>query len=146
MGGAPVGLGPGLLSREQRSRIGQALVRDQALESHKPMIIVTRTVVRFPATRGDLELVGEGSRPFLPCEIPLLGELHRERKRLGLPRLGKHRPALVSRQPRQRMDARSFQYRIRPIQGSRPTYRDTRHRAMRLSRPPSRAWRTRALT
>src|SRR6516165_8322387 len=26
-----------------------------------------------------VELVGEGSRPFLPCEMPLLGELHRRR-------------------------------------------------------------------
>jgi hypothetical protein len=31
----------------------------------------------------------------------LLGELHAKRERLGLPRLGKHRLALVSRQPRQ---------------------------------------------
>src|ERR1700738_1421695 len=106
------------------------------------MIIVTRTVVGFPATRGDLELVGEGSRPFLPCEIPLLGELHRERKRLGLPRLGKHRLALVSRQPRQRLEALGFQYRIRRTQGSRPTCRDTRHRATRLAPPTARARRT----
>ena len=59
------------------------------------MIIVVRTVVWFPATRGGVELVGERCGPFLPCEKPLLGELHCERERLGLPRLGKHRLALV---------------------------------------------------
>src|SRR5258708_5913302 len=119
MGGASVGLGPGLLSREQRSRIGQALVRDQVLESHKPMIIVTRTVVGFPASRGGFELVGEGSRPFLPCEIPLLGEFHRERERLGLPRLGKHRFALVSRQPPQRLATLRLPYGNRPTRHTR---------------------------
>src|SRR5258708_21945814 len=137
MGGAPVGLGPGLLSREQRSRIGHALVRARAPERRKPMIILTRTVVGFPASRGGFELVGEGSRPFLPCEIPLLGELHRERKRLGLPRLGKHRFALVSRQPRQRLEMLGFQYGIRRTQGSRPTCRDTRHPAPILAPPPT---------
>jgi hypothetical protein len=60
------------------------------------MVIVMRTVVGFPATRGGLELVGEGRRPFLPCEMPLLGELDHERERLGLPRLGKHRPFLAA--------------------------------------------------
>ena len=37
--------------------------------------------------------------------MPLLGELDRERERLGLPSLGKHRLALVSRQARQRLEA-----------------------------------------
>jgi hypothetical protein len=40
--------------------------------------------------------------------MPLLGELHPKRERLGLPRLGKHRLALVSRQPRQRLEALGF--------------------------------------
>src|SRR6516165_10760534 len=99
------------------------------------MFIVMRTVVGFPATRGGFELVGECSRPFLPCEMPLLGELHRERKRLGLPRLGKHPLSLVSRQPWQRLEALGFQYRIRRTQGNRPTSRYTRHPAMRLALP-----------
>jgi hypothetical protein len=67
------------------------------LESRKPMIIVMRTVVWFAATRGAVELVGKRCRPFLPCEKPLLGELHCERERLGLLRLGKHRLTLVPR-------------------------------------------------
>jgi hypothetical protein len=80
VGGAPVRLGPCRLSREQRSPVGQAFGRDQVVESRKPMIIVMRTVVGFPATRGGLKLVGECSRPFPPCEMPLLGQLHRERE------------------------------------------------------------------
>lgn len=36
-----------------------------------------------------------------PTRYYLLGELHREGERVGLLRLGKHRLALVSRQPRQ---------------------------------------------
>jgi hypothetical protein len=62
----------------------------------------------------------------------LLGELHRERERLSLPRLGKYRLALVSRL---RLKTLVFQNRIRRTQGSRPTCRDTRHRAMRLAPP-----------
>ena len=55
------------------------------------MIIVMRTVVGFPAARGGIELVPKRGCPFLPCEISLLRELHRERECLSLPRLGKHR-------------------------------------------------------
>jgi len=54
----------------------------------------------------------------------------------------KHRPALVARQPQQRLDALGFQYRIRRTQGSRPTCRDTRHRAPRLAPRKARARRT----
>ena len=59
------------------------------LESHQPMIIVMRTIVGFPATPGGIKLVGKRGCPLLPCEMPLLGELHRERECLDLPRLGK---------------------------------------------------------
>jgi hypothetical protein len=44
----------------------------------------------------------------LACKNHQPGELHRERERLGLPRLGKHRLAFVSRQPRQRLEALGF--------------------------------------
>ena len=142
VGGTPVGVRPGLLARNQDCGIGQALGSDQMLESRKPMIIVVRTVVWFPATRGGVELVGERCGPFLPCEKPLLGELHCERERLGLPRFGKHRLTLVSRQPRKRFQALGFRNRIRRPQGSRPTCRDIRHRAMRPAPPTAHARRT----
>jgi hypothetical protein len=104
IGSPPVGVRAGFLACNQGCGIGQALGIDQMLESRKPMIIVMRTIVGFPATRGGVGLVGKRGCPFLPCEMPLLGELHRERERVGLLRLGKHRLALVSRQPRQRLE------------------------------------------
>src|SRR6516165_9438366 len=64
VGGAPVGVRPGLLARNQSRGIGQALGSDQMLESRKPMIIVVRTVVWFPATRGGVELVWRALRPI----------------------------------------------------------------------------------
>ena len=67
------------------------------LESRKPMIIVMRTIVGLPANPGSIKLVGKRGCPLPPCEMPLLGELDREREGLGLPRLGKHRLAFVSR-------------------------------------------------
>src|SRR5262249_42556191 len=98
VGSAPVGVRPGFLASEERSRIGQALGSDQMLESSKPMIIVMRAVIGFPAVRDGVELVGKRGCPFLPREMSLLGELDREREGLGLPRLGKHRLALILRQ------------------------------------------------
>jgi hypothetical protein len=70
MRSVPVGIRPGFLARNQGRRIGQALGSDQMLESRKPMIIVMRTVVGFPATRGGIEFVGKRGCPFLPCEMP----------------------------------------------------------------------------
>jgi hypothetical protein len=46
--GAPVRLGPGLFSREQRSRIGQALGRDHVFESRKPITFLTRKGIISP--------------------------------------------------------------------------------------------------
>jgi hypothetical protein len=51
--------------------------------------------------------------------MPLLGELDRERERLGLPSFGKHRLALLSRQVRQRLEALGFQYRGPTIIGTK---------------------------
>src|SRR5262245_32242118 len=104
-------------------------------ESSKPMIIVMRAVIRFPAARGGVELFGKRGCPFLPCKIPLFGELHRERERLGLPRLGKHRLALILRQSRQGLETLGFRYGIRRTQCNPPTCRDRRRRAMRLAPP-----------
>jgi hypothetical protein len=97
---ATIGICPGLFAREQRGRIGQALGRDKALESRQPMLVVMRAVVGLAAIGSGLEFAGERCGPLLPREMPLLGELDGQRKRLRLPRLGKHRPAFVARQRR----------------------------------------------
>src|SRR5260370_14392366 len=93
------------------------------------MLVVTRTVVGLAAVCGRLELIGERSRPFLPREMPLLGELDGECERLGLPGLGKHGPALVARQTRQRREVFGLRNGIKPAQGSHPTWRDIQNRA-----------------
>ena len=72
------------------------------------MVIVARAVIRLTPIGSGIEFISERIRPFLPREMPLLGELQRERERLGLPRLSKHRLALVSRQARQRLEALGF--------------------------------------
>jgi hypothetical protein len=74
------------------------------------MVIVARAVVGLTATGSGSKLIGELCRPFLPSEVPLLGELYRECERLGLPGLGKHRLALASRQPRHCLEALGFRY------------------------------------
>ena len=99
-----VGFGPGFLAREERRRIGQTLGGDQALERGQPVFVVARTVVGFTAIGGGLEFVRQRGGPLFPGEMPLLGELDRERERLRLPRLGKHRPAFVAGQTRQRRE------------------------------------------
>src|SRR5688572_23735066 len=100
MRSSSVGVGPGFPAREQRSFIGQAFGRHQALESRQPVLIVARAVVWFPAPGSGLQFLGESGSPFLPGEVSLLGELDRQRKCLRLPGLGEDWLALVTRQPR----------------------------------------------
>ena len=69
------------------------------------MVIVMRAVVGLTAIAAALSSSASAAGPFLPSEMPLLGEFHGERKRLSLPRLGKHRPAVVARESRQRLQA-----------------------------------------
>jgi diguanylate cyclase (GGDEF)-like protein/PAS domain S-box-containing protein len=57
-----VRVGPSLLTREQRRRIGESLGRDQALESRQPMFVVTCPVVRLAAIGRGLELGSERGR------------------------------------------------------------------------------------
>src|SRR5258708_38872676 len=106
------------------------------------MLVITRTVVGLAAVCGCLEFVGEGSRPFLPREMPLFGKLDGERERLGLPGLGKHGPALVARQTRQRREAFGLGNGIRPAQDSHPTWRDKRNRAAQPVLPTTLARRS----
>ena len=96
-----IGCGPGFFACEECGSIGQPLRGDQSLQSSQPVFVVARTVVGFTTSGSDLELVGQRGRPLLPRELALLGELDGERERLRLPRFGEHRPALVTRQPRE---------------------------------------------
>jgi hypothetical protein len=45
------------------------------------MAIVLGTIVRLTPAGSGPEFIGERGRPFLPGEIPLVGELDRERER-----------------------------------------------------------------
>src|SRR5260370_32166911 len=106
------------------------------------MLVVTRTVVGLAAACGGLEFIGERSRPFLPREVPLLGELDGERERVSLPGLGKRGSALVARQARQRREAFGLRNGIRPAQGSHPTWRDKQNRAAQPVLPTAHARRS----
>jgi hypothetical protein len=64
------------------------------------VLIVARAVVRLSASGSGLQLLGETGRPLFPGEMPLLGELDREREGLRLPRLGEDGSAIVTRQTR----------------------------------------------
>ena len=85
------------------------------------MNVVPRAVVRLAAIGGGLESIGERTGPFLPREVPLFGKFDGERKRICLPRLGKHRPTVVSWQMRQRCEAHRFPNKIKLAQDGRPT-------------------------
>src|ERR1700676_108699 len=97
---------------------GQSFGCDQALQGCQPVVIVVRAVIR----RGCFNLRGKGGGPFLPGEVALLGELDGEREGLRFPRFGEN-----------------F---IRLVQGSHPTYRYRRNRAVRLGGPTTRARRS----
>src|SRR5882762_10194981 len=91
------------------------------------MMIVMGAIVRFATVSPGFEFIGKRGSPFFPCKVSLLGELHRERKCLGLPGFGEHRPARVARETRQ--------IEVRRAQGSRPTCPDERNPAVMHARP-----------
>jgi len=64
------------------------------------VFVVARAVVRFSTLRSSLQFFSEAGSPFLPGEMPLLGQLDRERESLRLPWLGEDWPAFVTRQTR----------------------------------------------
>lgn|SRR5208282_3309500 len=96
VGRAAVGFGPGFLARQQSCGVGQLLGRYQTFKGREPMMIVARAVVGLASTGGRFDFIRESRCPFLPGEMPLLGELDGERERLSLPRLGKYGPSLVA--------------------------------------------------
>lgn len=115
-----IGFRPSLFARGKRGRIGQTLCRNQALESGKPMIVVTRAVVGLTAIGGRLEFSGQCCGPFFPREVALFGKPHRKRKGLCLPGLGKNRAAFVARESRQFRYALCSGLGFRLAQGDRP--------------------------
>src|SRR2546421_7418299 len=93
------------------------------------MLIVMRTIVRLTALGRPLQFVSKRVGPFLPREIPLLREFHRDCKRLRLPWFCKHGTFLVTRQTRQGVElARGCKCRLKRAQDSHPTYRGTQNR------------------
>src|SRR6187200_2417151 len=110
---------PGFSAREQRVLIGQPLGSHQTLERRQPMFVVARAVVRFSTLRSSLQFFSEAGSPFLPGEMPLLGQLDRECEGLRLPRLGEHGPAVVTRQTRKVRQLRGAGERLKLAQGSR---------------------------
>src|SRR5689334_10449688 len=94
------------------------------------MLVVVRTVVRL----GGFQFFGQGSGPFLPGEIALLGETNGHRERLSLPGLGKDRTTGVARESGKGGE-------IRLAQDSRPISLHKRNRAERPDRPITRARR-----
>src|SRR5713101_8537832 len=101
VGGVTVGIGPGFFASEKRGRISQTFCGEETLQGREPVVVIMRAIVAFAAVGGGFEFCGEGSGPFLPGEMPLLGEFHGKSKGLGLPRLGENRTAGVARKLRQ---------------------------------------------
>jgi hypothetical protein len=69
-------------------------------ERRKPVLEISRALIRFAAIRSRLELCAKGCRPFRPREVPRRGQLHSKRERLCLPWFRKHGAFLVAGQKR----------------------------------------------
>ena len=131
----PVGVGPASLRASIAWRGSrQVLFRHKPLQRRQPVAIIMRAIVGFAPVRRGLEFTGQRLRPFLPCEMALLGEPDRERECLRLPWLGEYRPP-SSRGSAAMQTLGSI--RIRRAQDSRPTYRCKRNRAGTPARPTS---------
>lgn len=97
VGRLTISVDPSLLSLGQRSWLGKLFRGDQPLESGKPVLVVSGTIIRFAAVGSCLELLCEGCGPLSPGEMTLRGESHGEREYLRLPGLGKDWSAIVAR-------------------------------------------------
>src|SRR6185312_16987251 len=113
----------------------QSLLDYEALERREPVLVVPRAVVRLAPIGSRTQFSSERRGPFLPGEVPLLGQPDRERKRLRLPRLGERGTFRVARQRRESIE-RPFEWRaLRHAQGSLPTGRRRRRRVTTPARP-----------
>ncbi len=54
----PIGVRPGLFSREDCRRIGKAFRGHETLERGEPVFVIARAIVRFTAIGSGLELFG----------------------------------------------------------------------------------------
>jgi len=61
------------------------------------MLVIVRAIIRFTAVGSRLEFRSQGSGPFFPGEVSLLGKLHGEGKCLSLPGLRKHWSIRIAR-------------------------------------------------
>src|SRR5215831_623708 len=106
------------------------------------MVVVMGTIVWLSAIFGRLHFGCQCRCPFLPCEVPLLGESDRHGERLSLPGLGEHRAFFIAGNTRQSVQTFGVKIRIRCAQDSHPTCRGKRNLwEMRLL-PKARAPRT----
>lgn len=76
----PVRVDPSFLACVQGCSIGQTLFQHQALESRQPMMVVARPIVGLTSIGRCLEFISKGGGPFIPGEVPKLGQFDGERK------------------------------------------------------------------
>lgn len=97
VGRAAIGFGPGFFASKKGRRIAQARLSHEPLQGSQPVMIIARAVIGLAPARSGLDFISESGRPLFPGEMSLFGKFDCERKGLGLPRLGEHRPTLVAR-------------------------------------------------
>ncbi len=91
-----IGIDPSFLALAQRVRLGKIFLGDQLFKRGEPVLKVSRTIVGFTALSSSLELLCESRGPLSPSEMSLHREPYGNRKRLCLPRLGKHGGPIVA--------------------------------------------------
>ena len=97
VGSVPIGIGPGLFASQHGCGIEEPFNGDQPLKRCQPMIVVVRTVIGQAPIGSGFEFIGQSRGPLFPGEVPLLGELDCQSKRLCLPWLLEHGTAVVAR-------------------------------------------------
>src|ERR1700693_2712437 len=137
----PIRVSPSLFTSQQFGRIRKTLCRDETLEGRQPIMVIVRAVIRFATIRRTLYFFRKSGRPLLPSEMPLLGELDAERKRLCLPRLRKHWSFLIAWKLWQGREAFFCRNRFKRVQGSHPTCPGTQNLSLPLGLPTVRARR-----
>ena len=93
----PKGICPCLFPALQLGGRAETFRLDEMLKGGKPVLIIAVSVVDFAARRGLSNFIRQRFRPFLPGEMPLIGQLHRESECLGLPGFGEEGAPIVAR-------------------------------------------------
>src|SRR3954447_19321074 len=90
---------PGMAIMQQRLRVRQAFLADNAFQCIEPMAVIRGARIRIAGSLRPLYLVSQHGRPFRPAEDSAFLQRNGHGEGMRLPGRAKDRPVIVARNP-----------------------------------------------